>query len=193
MEDSAAHGLQSVTISWPNFVSDHGSSPMTIAAAPLIEMTSQVRVETLRLLDAAREDWLTWAPAGTSNHMLWHAGHALWVGDALCIESITGQNELPAGWAEKFGMGCVPVATTREWPSREETRRLLMAQWIRMEDLLSALSPDRLNDPRPILDDRSLVSSIVHGLHDEAKHQGEMYLLLKMCRAREAASNTPTK
>jgi hypothetical protein len=166
---------------------------MTTAAAPLIEMTGQVRVETLRLLDAAREEWLTWAPPGTSNHMLWHAGHALWVGDALCIESITGRNELPAGWTEKFGMGCAPVATTREWPSREEIKRLLMAQWIRMEELLSALSPDRLNDPRPVLDDRSLVSSIVHGLHDEAKHQGEMYLLLKMSRARDSAGNTPGK
>jgi hypothetical protein len=41
-----------------------------------------------------------------------------------------------------------------------------------------------LNDLRPVIDDRNLVSSIVHGLHDEAKHQGEMFLLLKLLRAR---------
>jgi hypothetical protein len=35
-----------------------------------------------------------------------------------------------------------------------------------------------------VLGHRSLLSTIVHGLHDEAKHQGEMYLLLKLCRAR---------
>jgi hypothetical protein len=158
---------------------------MPTAAAHLIEMTGQVRVETLRLLAAGREEWLTWAPPGTSNHILWHAGHAVWVADVLCIEPITGHSELPALWEAKFGMGCVPVAATREWPSREETERLLTAQWIRMEELLSALSPEQLNDPRPVVDDRSLVSSIVHGLHDEAKHQGEMYLLLKLLRARD--------
>jgi len=38
-----------------------------------------------------------------------------------------------------------------------------------------------------ILGRRSLLSSMVHGLNDEAKHQGEMYLLLKLCRARPQA------
>ena len=28
----------------------------------------------------------------------------------------------------------------------------------------------------------TLAGRIIHGLHDEARHQGEMYLLLKLCR-----------
>jgi hypothetical protein len=31
---------------------------------------------------------------------------------------------------------------------------------------------------------RSLAGTIIHGLHDEARHQGEMYLLLKLARSR---------
>jgi hypothetical protein len=30
------------------------------------------------------------------------------------------------------------------------------------------------------------LTRFIHGLHDEARHQGEMYLLFKLCRARAA-------
>ena len=154
-------------------------------ASHLIELARQVRGDTLRLLEAAREPWLTWAPEGTSNHILWHAGHALWLGDVLCIEPATGRSELPTGWAEKFGMDCVPVSQTRDWPARTEIARLLSAQLARIEQMLSALPADKLNVDQPKGSGRrSLAASIIHGLHDEAKHQGEMYLLLKMCHAR---------
>jgi hypothetical protein len=155
---------------------------MPTDAAHLIELVRQVRSNTLQLLDAAPAEWLTWAPPGTSNHILWHAGHALWVGDVLTIEPLTGKCELPDGWAEKFGMDCRPVSQTRDWPSRDELLRLLDAQWLRIEQLLTAAAGERLNDPRPVMDGRSLLSCIVHGLHDEAKHQGEMQLLLKLRR-----------
>ena len=155
---------------------------MPMSAAALVELARQVRGETLRLLEAAPEAWLTWAPPGTSNHILWHAGHALWVGDVLIVEPITGASELPAGWAEKFGMDCRPVSQTRDWPPRSAIHQLLSNQLTRLEQLLAVLPVDRLANPRPDLDSRSLVSEIVHGLHDEAKHQGEMHLLLKMRR-----------
>jgi hypothetical protein len=152
-------------------------------ATHLIELARQVRGDTLRFLAAPPDDWLTWAPPGTSNHVLWHCGHALWVGDVLIIEPITGRSELRAGWAETFGMDCRPVSQTRDWPSRATIQPLLSQQLARIEQLLTDLPPQRLNDPRPILGSRNLLSSIVHGLHDEAKHQGEMYLLLKLRKA----------
>ncbi len=155
---------------------------MPTDAAHLIELARQVRGDTLKLLEAAPAAWLTWAPAGTSNHVLWHAGHALWLGDVLTIEPITGRSELPAGWAATFGMGCRPVSQTRDWPPRDHIAQLLTAQLSRIEQLLAALPADRLSDPQPVLGRRSLVGAIVHGLHDEAKHQGEMYLLLKLRR-----------
>jgi hypothetical protein len=119
--------------------------------------------------------------------MLWHAGHALWVQDVLFIEILTGKSELPSGWAETFGMECRPVKLTNQlqaWPKRSEVERLLGQQLTRIIQLLQNLSPDQLAaDARPIDGDRNLLSCAVHAWHDEAKHQGEMYLLLKMQRA----------
>jgi hypothetical protein len=38
-------------------------------------------------------------------------------------------------------------------------------------------------DAPPIFGHRNLLSCYIHAWHDEAKHQGEMYLLLKLLRA----------
>ena len=52
-----------------------------------------------------------------------------------------------------------------------------------MIELLDGLTPERLSQPSPGLGGRrSQAAWIIHGLHDEAKHSGEMYLLWKMCR-----------
>lgn len=138
----------------------------------LAELGRQVRTDTRRLLAAARPEWLTWAPPGTSNHILWHAGHSVWLMDVLGIELLTGRSELPAGWAETFGMDCRPVAETRDWPDREQLGALLGRQLARFLELLATSPPNA-----------AVTGRIIHGLHDEAKHQGEMYLLMKMCRA----------
>ncbi len=153
-------------------------------AAHLSELAVQVRGATIELLAAVPADWLTRAPAGTSNHILWHAGHALWLQDVLGVVPITGRSELPAGWEQRFGMQCRPVAQTRDWPPRDELLRLLSEQLDRLLELFAALPPAQLAvaDPPPA-GRRDLVRSVIHGLHDEARHQGEMYLLAKLCRA----------
>ena len=46
---------------------------------------------------------------------------------------------------------------------------------VRDEHLAEVADPDR---GTAVISDR-----IIHGLHDEAKHSGEMYLILKLCRA----------
>jgi hypothetical protein len=161
-------------------------APLSIGAA-LHELVRQVRSGTLQILAAADERWLTWAPQGTSNHILWHAGHSLWLGDVLGVELITGNSELPPGWAETFGMECRPVSQTTNWPSRQEMVRLLRHQGLRLIRLLGELPPERLAIPAGSDGSRMLAGRILHGLHDEARHQGEMYLLLKMSRAESAA------
>jgi hypothetical protein len=158
-----------------------------MANVTLIELVRQVRTDTLRLLAAADERWLTWAPEGTSNHILWHAGHALWLLDVLGVALLTGKSELPVGWDETFGMNCRPVAETKAWPSRHTIDRHLREQGQRLIALLADLPPARLEIPAASDGSRTLAGRILHGLHDEAKHQGEMYLLLKMCRARGSA------
>lgn len=142
-----------------------------------------VRQDTLQILAATDRVTLTWAPAGTSNHILWHAGHALWLQDLMCVEPLLNASELPSGWAEMFGMNSQPT-NVADWPTRDEAQRLLESQLLRILELLDDVSDAALSRAAPRLGGkRDLCGWIVHGLHDEAKHCGEMHLLWKMCRA----------
>lgn len=151
----------------------------------LKELATQVRECTLQLLHVPEPDWLTWSPPGTSNHILWHAGHALWVQDVLCVMPLTGRSELPALWEESFGQHCRPVATTSTWPDESEVRALLVAQL----DAIRLLLDEHAETIAINADERSpdggwpLLAGMIHAWHDEARHQGEMYLLQKLCRA----------
>jgi hypothetical protein len=150
----------------------------------LAELARQVRGGTLQVLDAAKPDWLTWSPEGASNHILWHAGHAVWLQDLLCVELLTGRSELPEGWAVMFGARSQP-GTIKDWPSRDEVSSFLRTQLARMLELLQRTPEDvLLQTPTRFKDTRTNLGWIIHGLHDEAKHNGEMYLLLKLCHCR---------
>jgi hypothetical protein len=153
-------------------------------SATLQELASQVRHDTLQILNAAQPTWLTYSPPGTSNHILWHAGHALWLQDVLCVKLLTRREELPVRWAEKFGMDCRPVSQTVDWPSRDELKKLLSGQLRRLLELLATAPDERLAETAdPVWGTATISDRIIHGLHDEAKHSGEMYLILKLCRA----------
>ena len=152
--------------------------------ASLQEMARQVRRDTLQILDAAQEDWLAYAPSGTSNHIVWHAGHALWLQDVLCVRLLVGRGELPGGWAEKFGANCRPLDLTKDWPTRDELRELLQGQLNRVLELLATTPDARLAETAdPDRGPAAISDRIIHGLHDEAKHCGEMYLIFKLCQA----------
>lgn len=161
---------------------------MPSASDPIVglaELARQVRGDTLQFLQVPRP-WLTWAPPGTSNHILWHAGHALWLQDALTIEPLTGRSELPNGWTATFGQNSQPAAT-REWPAESEIRRHLEAQLSRILELLAerAETIATRGNEAPARGGWPLLAGMIHGWHDEARHQGEMYLLLKMRRAQQ--------
>ena len=154
-------------------------------SAVLAELAREVRGDTLRILAATGDEELTWAPAGTTNHILWHAGHAVWLQDVLCVRLLTGHAELPDGWESSFGMGSRPGRKREYYPGKEELLDLLQAQLQRVEELLRLVPDGALDRPSPHAsanDRRTLGHSVLHGWHDEAKHQGEMYLLLKMQR-----------
>jgi hypothetical protein len=148
----------------------------------LQEMLRQIRGFTRKLLDETNPEWIHWAPEGTSNHMLWHAGHAIWVQDLLCVQKLTGETDLDEEWGKKFGMDCEPVAAQKSWPAQSEVAELLAKQQVRLHELLEAMTPEQLVIQTE--NDRDVVGGIIHGLHDEAKHHGEMYLLHKLCAAR---------
>ena len=150
-------------------------------AQALITLSRDVRTRTLHILGKAEAAWVTRTVPGTANHMIWHVGHALWVQDAICVELLAGKRLLPLEWADRFGMESRPATDRDPWPSRDVVTDMLTRQLTEVERLLSAA------DSR--LDDHELVRQIIHGFHDEAIHQGEMHLLLKMFRA--GAKATP--
>jgi hypothetical protein len=154
------------------------------AVTVLVELARHVRQCTLQLLTVPDEAWLAWAPPGTSNHLLWHAGHAVWLQDLLTVEPLTGRSELPAGWAAKFGQDSRP-ATVSEWPGVAEVRALLEAQLDRIVMLMAANDEliVREANRRSKQNGWPLLPGMIHGWHDEARHQGEMYLLHKLLRA----------
>ncbi len=144
------------------------------------DLAREVRRDTLQILAATDNSWNTWAPTGTSNHILWHAGHAAWCLDLMCIAPLTGKSELPRGWAAMFGMNSQPNRVS-SWPTQHEVQRFLEAQLDRILEIVADVSDETLAGPAPGLSgNRDLLGWILHGLHDEAKHSGEMYLLWKI-------------
>jgi hypothetical protein len=153
-----------------------------MADATLLELLKEVRWKTLKLLEGVDEKQALFAPAGTNNHILWHAGHAWIVVESLGMG--TRQADFPAGWLEKFGMNSKP-ATVTSWPALSEVVAALTQQRTRVGALIEALTAEQLDrvvgePPR----NRTRRGMILHGLHDEAGHQGEIYLLKKLWKVR---------
>jgi hypothetical protein len=151
----------------------------------LNELARQVRAGTLHLLHVPESSWLTWTPAGTSNHLLWHAGHALWAQDVLCVEPLVGVSELPRGWAEVFGQDSRPGENTGPFPDETLVQSALERQLARVLDLYLEYAETIQINSDEILPGSGwpLLAGLIHAWHDEARHQGEMYLLHKLRRA----------
>lgn len=148
-------------------------------------LAGEVRNKTIRFLTDPPEQALLWTPptGGTQNHILWHAGHVVWVVDVLCIAPATCRSELPDGWADLFGQRGTPPSQTQRWPVRSEVLERLQAQLARVNQVLAGLDDQVLyRSPSGATGD-TLLGWIVHGLADEAKHHGEMFLLGKLWRA----------
>jgi hypothetical protein len=152
----------------------------------LSELAEQVRHGTQQLLLRANPAWLTWSPPGTSNHILWHAGHAVWLQDALTIRPLISRSELPSGWTELFGQNSSP-ASTQHWPDAAEVRVQLGNQLGRILELLEERADSIVACANEVSSTGGwpLLAGMIHGWHDEARHQGEMYLLYKLCLASE--------
>jgi hypothetical protein len=158
----------------------------------LLLLTNDVRGKTLRLLDGVSDDMSRFAPPGLNNTILWHAGHALVVVEHLALMSATGKPAAyPPGWFDTFSWKSAP-ATVKTWPALSEVVSALRDQLERLKSTINGLSDQQLaaipavDPPR----NRTLRYSIMHGLHDEAGHQGEIWLLRKLCSVRTAAATS---
>ena len=139
-----------------------------------------MRGKTLRLLDGVSDEDARYTPAGLNNTILWHAGHALVVVEHLSVVPATGRApEYPQGWFESFSWKSAP-ATVTQWPALGEVVERLREQLTRLTRALESLSSEQLTALRE--NGKSVRYSILHGLHDEAGHQGEIHLLKKLKR-----------
>lgn len=153
---------------------------------PLILLARATRSRTLWQLEGVSEEMARFAAPGLVNSILWHAGHALVVVEHLALVPATGRPAaLPDGWDAKFSWDSRP-ATVTDWPPVAEVATALREQLQRLTGVLAGLTPEQL--ARVVDPPRTLRYSIVHGLHDEAIHQGEMYLLRKMFKKRREAA-----
>lgn len=145
----------------------------------------EIRWKTLKLLENATEEMARFTPAGLNNHILWHAGHALVVVESLSIAPAVGREpQYPAGYFEKFSWKSDPRTVTN-WPTIGEVVERLKTQRDQMLPILEKLTPEQLATP---FGDRGrpLRYAIIHGLHDEAGHGGEIYLLKKLFAKKES-------
>lgn len=155
-----------------------------MADETLVLLASEVRGKTLRLLEGVSDQDARWAPQGLGNNIVWHAGHSFWVVEQLGVAPATGKGlQLPDGWKELFAAGSKPGPETK-WPALDQVVERLQEQLTRLTTTIRGLSEERLNQIIDPARNRTLRYSILHGLHDEAGHQGEIWLLRKMVSRR---------
>jgi DinB superfamily len=159
----------------------------------LLTLADEVRGKTLRLLEGVPPDVARYTGPGLNNSTLWHAGHALMLVEHLCLIPATGgEPAYPKGWFEMFGWKSVPASIPREaWPALSDVIERLREQLSRLRTTIESLTPQHLDRVVDADRNRTLRYAIVHGLHDEASHQGEI-LLLKKLFGRQSAVSTST-
>jgi len=147
----------------------------------LLLLLNDVRGKTLRLLDGVGDAEAKFSPPGLFNSALWHAGHALVVNEQLGVAAATGRPAAcPDGWIQMFGWQSQP-ATITQWPALADVVAELRAQQTRFAAAIQGLTTEQLDRP---LQNGTVRHSILHGLHDEACHQGEIWLLRKLFKSR---------
>ena len=151
-----------------------------MADETLLLLAKEIRGKTLKLLDGVDDRQAQFAAPGLNNTILWQAGHALIVVEHLGVMPATGKSPAyPPDWWDKFSWQSKP-ATVTSWPTVEQVRSALRDQLQRLLAAIEPLSEQQLSQVVDPARNRTLRYSILHGLHDEAGHQGEMYLLKKM-------------
>jgi len=159
----------------------------------LLLLLDQVRGKTLRLLQGVNDDETRWTPPELHNHILWHAGHSFVLVESLAMEAVGELPQIPDGWFEIFSWESDPsqVASYR-WPSLAQVIAELTEQRDRLRRMIEKLAEKELARELPGRNNQTARYAILHGLHDEACHSGEIWLLRKMIRSSAAELKTST-
>jgi hypothetical protein len=150
----------------------------------LLLLLDEVRGKTLRLLHSLTDQEAHWPPPDLHNHILWHAGHSFVLVESLSMEAIGDLPHIPDGWFDIFSWESRPAQVpSYRWPPLAQVVSQLSEQHTRLQAMIAGLSDDQLSRPLPGRGNRTARYAILHALHDEACHSGEIWLLRKLMRA----------
>ncbi|HXY35308.1 MAG TPA: DinB family protein [Planctomycetaceae bacterium] len=147
----------------------------------LLTLWDEVRGKTLAVLGGVSEQASLWAPPGLHNSIRWHAGHCYVMVERLCASAIGNEPVAPEGWIELFSWDSRPQDVAPEqWPALQSIVEQLVSQHRRLHATFARLTDDELEVALPASRHQTVRRKIIHALHDEACHCGEMWLLRKM-------------
>jgi hypothetical protein len=152
-----------------------------MADKTLLMLLDDVRNKTLNDLKGLDDVHARWAPANLQNSCLWHGGHSYVVTEFLTARALGREPKLPEGWLKMFSWESNPAHVSPDsWPPLETVLAALAEQHERFRSLFSSLTDDQLDAPEPNNPARTVRYALMHGLHDEARHSGEIKLLRKL-------------
>jgi hypothetical protein len=158
----------------------------------MIVLLDEVRGKTLRYLQGVDDEQARWAPRGLQNTILWHAGHSYILAEWLAIKALGHEPQVSKGWYKMFSWESRPASVPADrWPPLDEVVRRLADQHRRLRRAIRAATEDQLAAPTADDPERSVRFSIVHGLHDEACHCGEILLLRKQLSSTQEIAENP--
>jgi hypothetical protein len=150
----------------------------------LLLLLDEVRGKTLRRLQGVTDKEARWSPPDLQNRILWHAGHRFVLVESLTMEAVGDQPQFPEGWFEMFSWKSDPAKVAPDrWSPLAEVVVQLTDQHARLRQVIEGLSDEQLSSPLPGRGNRTVRYAILHGLHDEACHSGEIWLLRKLIRS----------
>lgn len=154
---------------------------LTMAENALVTMLGEVRGKTLRVLGGVGPEQARWTPPGLQNSILWHAGHCYIVVERLTAGALGRAPVEPDGWFEIFSWESRPATVAAErWPSLGAVVARLEEQAARLRGLYASLTDEDLARAPASGTRATAQATIIHGLHDEACHCGEVMLLRKL-------------
>ncbi len=147
----------------------------------LVTMLDEIRGKMLRVLNGVGPEQARWAPEGLQNTILWHAGHAYIVVERLAMGALGRPPEERESWFAMFSWESKPATVPAEqWPTLEEVVLELQSQQERLRAVFASLTPEDLSRAPASGTRPTVQATIIHGLHDEACHTGEIMLLRKL-------------
>jgi hypothetical protein len=147
----------------------------------LMVLLAEVRGKTLRFLQGITDEQARWSPPRLQNTILWHAGHSYILAEWLALKALGHEPQVPGGWFDMFGWGSRPESVpTARWPRLDVVVSRLAKQHRRIRHAIRAATEDQLAAATVEDPERTVRFSVVHALHDEACHSGEILLLRKM-------------